>query len=77
MYSLVIKIAIDVSRALELVDTIPMLEIIIDIAEVVLSDPDPNNNSVTLNNNFFLFKLLYFSLKYSLSILIYFEVFSS
>ena len=34
MYSFVIKTAMDVSRAVELVNTMPIVELIIDIVEV-------------------------------------------
>ena len=41
MYSFVIKIAMYVRSAVELVKTIPVLGWIIDIVEVVIADPDP------------------------------------
>ena len=58
-----IKIAIDVNKAVEEVNTIPMLGFISDIVEVPIADPDPINISVIINNIFFLFKFLYFSYK--------------
>ena len=48
-----IKIAIDVNRAVELVNTIPMLVFINDIVEMLIADPDPNNISQIINNTFF------------------------
>ena len=53
MYSLVIKIAIDVKRAVKLVNTEPMLGFINDTVEVVIARPDPNNILVIINNTFF------------------------
>ena len=52
-------IAIEVNRPEELVNTIPMLGFNIDIVKVVIAEPDPNINSVIINNVFFLFKGLY------------------
>ena len=60
MYSLVIKTAMDVRRAVELVKNLPILGFINDIVEVSIADPDPIKNSVIINNTFFLFKPLYF-----------------
>ena len=40
MYSSVNKIAIVVRRAVELVNTIPMLGVVNDIVEVFIADPD-------------------------------------
>ena len=40
MFSFVIKIARDVSKAVEEVNTIPMLGFINDIADVEIADPD-------------------------------------
>ena len=54
-----IRIAILVNEAEELVITIPMLGFIIDIVVVLTADPDPIEISVIINNIFFLFKLLY------------------
>ena len=62
MYSFVIKITIDVKRAVELADTIPMLGINSDIVEVVFADSDLDKISNTINITFFLFKDLYFFL---------------
>ena len=42
MYSFAIKIAIDVNKAVELVNTLPIVGFINDIVEVVIVDPDPN-----------------------------------
>ena len=42
MYSFVSDVATDVKRAVELVNTIPMLGFIIYIVEVVFADPNPN-----------------------------------
>ena len=41
MYSFVTKTALDVKRAVLLVNTIPMLGFINDIVELVIVDPDP------------------------------------
>ena len=62
IYSFVIKIAIDVNKAVEEVNTIPMLGFINDIVEVPIADPDPIKISVTINRIFFLFNHLYFFL---------------
>ena len=53
MYSFVVNIAIDVKKAVELVNTIPMLGFINHIVEVALADPDPNKISVIINSAFF------------------------
>ena len=58
MYSFVIRIAIDVKKAVELVNTKQMLGLINDIVEVPIVDPDPNKISVISKKTFFLFKLL-------------------
>ena len=57
-----IKRAILVNKADELVKTIPMLGFINDIVGVPKADPDPIKNLVRFNNAFLLFKLLYFLL---------------
>ena len=44
-----------------------MLGLIYDIVEVPIADPDAIKNSVIINTLFFLFKLIYFFLLYSLS----------
>ena len=62
MYSLVIRIAIDLNKAVELINTMPMPRFINDIVEMVIADPDPNNFSMIIHNTFFLFELLYFFL---------------
>ena len=41
-----IRTAIDINKAVELVKTIAMLGLINDIEKVPLADPDPNKNSV-------------------------------
>ena len=41
-----------VRRAVELVNTMPKLGLIIDIVEVVIADPDLNNISVITKQNF-------------------------
>ena len=76
MYSLAIKIAIFVNKAVLLEIIIPAPGVISPIAEVLIADPDPIKISVIINNIFFLFKLLYFFLLYSLSILRLFNIFS-
>ena len=57
-----IKIARDVNKAVEEVNTIPMVGFINDIVDVEIADPDPIKFSVIIDNTFFLFKLLYFFL---------------
>ena len=57
-----IRRAILVNKAEELVKTIPRLGFINDIVAVPKADPDPIKNSVRFNNAFLLFKLLYFLL---------------
>ena len=52
--------AILVSEAVEEVNSIPMLGFDNDIVEVVIADPEPTKNSVTINKTFFSFKDLYF-----------------
>ena len=63
MYSFVVKIALDVNRAVEMVNATPMLGISIDIVEVFTADLDPNKVSLLNNNTFFLFNFLYFFYK--------------
>ena len=53
MYSFVIKIAIDVDKAVEDVNFIPMLGFIDDIGKVVVADLEPNNILVIIKDNFF------------------------
>ena len=48
MHLFVISTAIDVNRAVELVNTIPMLGFSNDNVEVVIADPDPNKSSVII-----------------------------
>ena len=62
MYSFVITIANYVRKAVDLINTTKVLEFISDIVEVPMADPNPIKISVTINKNFFLFKLLYFFL---------------
>ena len=76
MYSFVIRIAVDVNKAVELVNTIPMLGLINDIVEVVKADPDPNNISVIINSIFF-YSNTYFSFySFIMSFLRDFNIFS-
>ena len=56
MFSFVIRIAIDVNKAVEPVNTIPILWLNNDVVEVPIADPDPNKFSVIINNTFFLFE---------------------
>ena len=56
----------DVNKAVEPVKTIPMLGFNNDIVVVEIAEPDPL--SVIISKTFFLVKLLYFFLYYSLSI---------
>ena len=63
-------------KAVEEVNTIPMLGFINDIVDVEKADSDPIKISVIYNNTFFLFKLSNFFLKYSLSILGDLNIFS-
>ena len=58
--SIPIKLAKEVDRAVQLVNTTPMLGLNNDIEEVVFADPYATKNSVVFNVTF-LFKLLYFS----------------
>ena len=74
MYSIVIKIAIDVRRAVELVNTIPKLGLINDIVDIEKADPDPIKISVIIKNTFYSLKLLLFLLHYSVSILSDFNI---
>ena len=76
MYSLVIKIAILVTKVLLLVIFIPAPRLIKPIVEVPTPEALPTRISVMINKIFFLFKLLYFFLYYSLSILRDFNLFS-
>ena len=52
----------DVNKAVEEVNTIPMLGFINDIVEVPIADPEPTIISVIINKIFFLFNDLYFFL---------------
>ena len=54
------KVAIDVKRAVPLVNTIPMLGLNIDSVEAVIVDPDPEKSSITTNNTFFKDKFFLF-----------------
>ena len=60
MYSFVIKIAIDVNRAVELDIITPALGF--EIANVLepIVEADPIKTSVVINNNVFLFNTLFF-----------------
>ena len=51
--------AIDVIKAVLLVNTIPASELSLDKIDVVIAEPDPNIISVTSNSTFFLFQNLY------------------
>ena len=62
MYSLVIKIAILVNKAVLDEITIPAPGLIRAIDELPTADPAPTRISVIINNTFFLFKFLYFFL---------------
>ena len=64
MYSFVIKIAIDLKKAVELVNTIPILGFLNGHVEVVIADPDPKNISVISNNTFFYLFFYIFSYKF-------------
>ena len=55
-----IKTAILVNKAEDLVNTIPMLGFVIDIVEVLIADPDPIKISVIINN-FFSYSMVYIS----------------
>ena len=48
-----IKIAREVNKAVEEINTIPMLGFINDIVDVEIADPDPIKISVIINNIFF------------------------
>ena len=67
MYSFVMRIARDVIKMVELVIITPILGFSNDIVEVPIADPDPAKISVTIKRIFFLFKLLYLFLSFSLS----------
>ena len=54
MYSFVIKIARDVSKAVEEVNNVPTLGFINDIVDVEIADPDPIKISAIINNIFFI-----------------------
>ena len=69
LYSIVINVGVDVKRAVELVNKIPLLELFNDNVEVLPVDPDPIKFSVTINRTFYLFKDLYLFSLYSPSIL--------
>ena len=62
MYSLVIKIAILVNRAVLDEITIPAPGLISPIVELLIALPPPTSISDIINITFFLFKLLYFFL---------------
>ena len=51
-----IKVAMEVNKAVEEVNTIPALGLFIEIALALLADPDPTNISVINNTTFFLIK---------------------
>ena len=76
MYSLVIKIAILVNKAVLDEIIIPAPGLTNPIVEEPTAIPVPTSISVIINNTFFLFKFLYFFLYYSLSILRLFNIFS-
>ena len=48
MYSIVIKIAIEVNKAVKGFNDIPMLGSVNELVEVPIADPDPNKSSVTV-----------------------------
>ena len=76
MYSLMIKVAILVNRAVLDDIIIPAPGLINPNVEVLIADPDPINILVIINNILFLFEDLYFFLYESLSLLRYFNIFS-
>ena len=43
----------DVNKAVELVNTIPMLGFINDVVDVLIAAPDPNKISVIIKKTFF------------------------
>ena len=55
---------IDVSKAVELVNTIPVLGFFEDFIKILIADPDPIKISVIIRNTFFLFNDLYFFLSF-------------
>ena len=63
LYSLVIKIALLVKRAVLDEIIIPAPGLIKPIVDEPTAEADPTSISVIINNTFFLFKLLYFSLQ--------------
>ena len=62
MYSFVIKIGILVKRAVLHEIILPAPGLINPIVELPIADPDPIKISVIINNIFFLFTLLQFSI---------------
>ena len=56
-----IRIARDVNKAVELINTRAMLELINDIVDVELADPDPTKISVIITNTFFSYLNFYIS----------------
>ena len=68
MYSLVINVAIDVIKAELLAIDIPILGLTIDDVEDTILDLDPFKISEIIKDIFFLFKLSYNFLEYSLSL---------
>ena len=62
MYSFVIKIAIDVNKAVLDEIILPAPGLIKPIADELTVEAPPTRISVIINNTFFLFKLLYFFL---------------
>ena len=61
-FSFVIKIALDVWRAVELVNTMPILGFFNNKVDVEIADHEPIKLSAIINNTFFLYKFLYFFL---------------
>ena len=60
MYSFVIEIASDANKAVEKVNTIPILGFNSDKVGVEIAGPDPTKISVIFDNIFSSFKILYF-----------------
>ena len=59
MYSFVFEIAILVKKAVELINTIPILGLIKNMVELPFADPNPIKISVVIDNTFLSFKFFY------------------
>ena len=71
-----VKKARNVSKAVEEVNTIPMLGFIIDIVDVEIADPDPIKISVLIINTFFFSNLYSSSYKSHYEFWVFLNLFS-